>query len=447
MIVQDWWFTTLLENKYEKCLPLQEEITCDVLIIGGGMSGVSAAAAFIGKGKKVVLLEKNILGGSSSGRSAGFLTPDSELELSQLVRRYGLKGANEIWEVPVKGIDLIKNYVEKYNLSCDFRKQDSLFLGIGKSGWQDVQDELDCRKEVGFANQELYNKEQLDKILASTGFDGAVRYDETYGINPLQYLQSMKGVLLNDGIKIYESTEVLRIEGNTAITHAGKVTGNQIIVAIDKMDASFNKVADEVFHAQTFLSISEPLSDKEVEQLFPDGKEYQMWDSTVVYSYWRLVKDNRILLGGGTGLTTFLPNAWYHEDVIDGVHKRFKSHFPFLQNLEFIQYWPGLIDTTRDLLPTIVRDQNNPSIHFILGVVGLPWASFSGNFVAKNILEEAREENRKYHEYFSDRRYFAFPTWIGKLFGKPILFAASNGWAKYYQKDINHIVKEKKNEF
>ena len=80
MINQDWWFTTLLVKQFKYCPPLNQDIRCDVLIVGGGFAGVSAAAEFVKKGHKVVLLEKNILGGSSSGRSAGFLTPDSELE-------------------------------------------------------------------------------------------------------------------------------------------------------------------------------------------------------------------------------------------------------------------------------------------------------------------------------------------------------------------------------
>ena len=447
MIVQNWWFTTLLERQYQVCLPLQADIKCDVLIIGGGMSGVSAAAEFLGKGMKVVLLERNILAGSSSGRSAGFLTPDSELELSQLVRRFGIEGAKKIWEIPVKGIRAIKEHIEKYNIACDFRTQDSLFLGIGKGGWKDVNDEMECRESVGFSNQTLYNKTELDKVLCSDGFTGAVRYGDTYGIDALQYLQGMKSVLLADGIQIYESTQVLKIEGKTAFTHAGSVSADQMIIAIDKMKHGFNKVADEVFHAQTFLSVSEPLSDREVQQLFPCGQDFQMWDSTVVYSYWRLIEGNRILLGGGSALTTFLPKAWYHENVITGVHKRFKKHFPFLTGLEFIQYWPGLIDTTRDLLPTIVRDEDNPNIHFILGVVGLPWASFCGQFVAKNILKTATEEDDKYYKYLSDRRYFALPAGLYRLIGKPILFAINNGWAKYYQKDQQHKLRKKIGEF
>jgi gamma-glutamylputrescine oxidase len=90
MINQNWWFTTLLVKPHQYCPPLNKDIKCDVLIVGGGFSGISAAAEFLGKGLSVVLIEKNIVGGSSAGRSAGFLTPDSELELHQLVRRYGI---------------------------------------------------------------------------------------------------------------------------------------------------------------------------------------------------------------------------------------------------------------------------------------------------------------------------------------------------------------------
>ena len=101
LVNQNWWFTTLMVNAHKYCPPLTKDIKCDVLIVGGGFSGVSAAAEFLRKGLSVVLIEKNIIGGSSSGRSAGMLTPDSELELHQLVRRYGAKAAGEIWEAPV----------------------------------------------------------------------------------------------------------------------------------------------------------------------------------------------------------------------------------------------------------------------------------------------------------------------------------------------------------
>lgn len=98
MINQNWWFTTLLIKQFKYCPPLSKSIKCDVLIVGGGLSGISAAAEFLNKGLSVVMIEKNIVGGSSTGKSAGFLTPDSELELHQLVRRYGIDAAKDIWD-------------------------------------------------------------------------------------------------------------------------------------------------------------------------------------------------------------------------------------------------------------------------------------------------------------------------------------------------------------
>ena len=165
MINQDWWFTTLLVKQFKYCPPLNKDIKCDVVIVGGGMSGVSAAAEFLRSGLKVVLIEKNIVGGSSTGKSAGFLTPDSELELHQLVRRYGIDAARDIWEMPCRGIDRLVDNIRKFDIECGLLKQNSLFLGLGKSGKQAVDEELECRESVGFTDQKVYDVEGLKTIL------------------------------------------------------------------------------------------------------------------------------------------------------------------------------------------------------------------------------------------------------------------------------------------
>jgi len=105
LIKKNWWFTTLLVKQFKYCPPLNKDLKCDVLIVGGGVSGVSAAVEFLKHGRSVILLERNIVGGGSAGRSAGLLTPDSELELHQLVRRYGVEAAREIWDAPLLGIE------------------------------------------------------------------------------------------------------------------------------------------------------------------------------------------------------------------------------------------------------------------------------------------------------------------------------------------------------
>jgi gamma-glutamylputrescine oxidase len=435
MINQNWWFTTLLVKEHKYCPPLNKDIKCDVLIVGGGFSGISAAAEFLDKGHSVVMLEKNIIGGSSAGRSAGFLTPDSELELHQLVRRYGIDAAREIWEMPCRGIERVVQAIKKNDIECGLLEQDSLFLGIGASGKEAVASELECRKSVGFTDQQTYDEKQLRTILGAENFSAGIRYTGTYGINPLHCLQGFKDLFIGHGMQVFESTEMKRLEGHTVYTSGGSVTADKIIIAVDKMSTSISPLAHEIFHAQTFMSVSEPLTDKQLSLLFPGGKQMQCWDSQLVYSYFRLTGDNRLLLGGGSALTTFLKDAYNDKRVINKVIRNFKAHFPFLKDLSFIQFWPGLIDTTRDLLPIIVKPPTQSHLQFILGIVGLPWAAFAGSFAARNILGDADEDYKKYYPYFSNRRHFMLPIGLANLIGKPALFSLSNGWAKFYQVD------------
>jgi gamma-glutamylputrescine oxidase len=437
MINQNWWFTTLLLHPGKHCPPLSKNVKCDVLIVGGGLSGISAAAEFLGKGLSVVLIEKNIVGGGSTGKSAGFLTPDSELELHQLVRRYGTDAARDIWQMPCRGIERVVQAIKKNDIQCGLIEQDSLFLGIGKGGKAAVDSELECRQSVGFTDQQTYDGAALKSILGAENYTAGIRYGGTYGINPLMCMQGFKNRCIEAGMQVYESTEMERLEDHTAYTHGGSVTADRIIIAVDKLEPIISPLAGEIFHAQTFMSVTEPLTDKDLSLLFPSGKQMQCWDSRLVYSYFRLTGDNRLLLGGGSALSTFHREAYNNQTVIKRVIRRFKNHFPFLKDLSFIQYWPGLIDTTRDLLPVIAKPPTQPHLQFILGIVGLPWAAFAGSFAARNILGTGDEDYKKYYPYFSNRRHFMLPAGLAKVIGKPAVFSLSNGWAKFYQVDTH----------
>ena len=64
-------------------------------------------------------------------------------------------------------------------------------------------------------------------------------------------------------------------------------------------------------------------------------------------------------------------------------------------------------------------------MRFIFGCVGIPWATFTGSFAARNVLGDADEDYAKYFNYFSNERYFWLPSSLGKVIGKPLLFSLS----------------------
>ncbi len=413
--------------------PLKGDIKTDVLIVGAGAAGLASALRLADSGRKVTLIDKNICGGSSTGKSAGFLTPDSELELSQLLRRYGTKGAKELWEVAAKGVEIMVSNIKEHKIECDLQVQDCLYIGKGKGGWKDVQEEVEARKKLGYSST-IYTESEVPSVLGSKAYSGAIRYTGTYGVNPLLYAQGIKGVLLDKGVEIYESSEALSCDDHTVRTHLGSATADEIIFCIDKPKQDMTKYYENVYHAQTFLSVSEPLGDDDIAELFPQGP-LQCWDSDLIYTYFRLTGTKRLLVGGGNMLTTYAKNDTTNSHVINRAIGNLKEKIPSIRNLRFIQYWQGRIDMTRDLIPTVVRDPARPWIHFVLGCVGLPWATFCGDFAARNVLDNKEIDNEKFYRYFSPDRKFLIPIWMENILGKQLVFTINNAWAKYRQKD------------
>jgi gamma-glutamylputrescine oxidase len=85
----------------------------------------------------------------------------------------------------------------------------------------------------------------------------------------LACLQGFKDLLIENGMQVFESAAMVKLEDHTVYAHAGSVTADKIIVAVDKLTTSISPLADEAFHAQTFLSVTEPLTDRELRILFP----------------------------------------------------------------------------------------------------------------------------------------------------------------------------------
>lgn len=430
MILQNWWYTTLLNTKVGLCPPLREHLSADVLIVGGGMGGLHAALRLVKAGKKVVILERNICGGSSTGKSAGFLTPDSELELSQLVRRYGGEVANRVWGMGSGGVRLIVDAIRTHSIDCDFLEQDSLFIGLNEHGRKAVHEEAESREQLGYPST-VYDESSLPSVNTGGGYKAAIRYTDTYGINPLLYAQGLKGVLREQGVQIFESTEVIKIHDHSATTHLGSVKADHIIMAIDKFQRRFMGAGEHIYNAQTFMSVTEPLEEDDMRAILPGGN-LMCWDSRLVYSYYRFTGDHRLILGGGSAPTTFLPMDVTEPFVIQGVIRDFKRRFPALKHVDFIQYWPGRIDTTKDLIPIVDHDPKEPEVTYVIGCVGLPWAAFCGDYAARRILDP--NDGKELVPYLAMNRKFLIPRWLQRICGKMISFALNNAYSKYIQR-------------
>jgi glycine/D-amino acid oxidase-like deaminating enzyme len=104
-------------------------------------------------------------------------------------------------------------------LDCDLREQDSLLLGYGKHGKQAVEEEYSIRKSYKLQSEIIRDEAKLDQRNSGCCYKAGLRYDNCYGINPMQYCQELKAELISMGVKVYECSEVHTIQKSSLTTN------------------------------------------------------------------------------------------------------------------------------------------------------------------------------------------------------------------------------------
>jgi gamma-glutamylputrescine oxidase len=403
------------------CKPLKEPLKVDVVVVGGGIAGLSAAQRFHECGFSVALLEKNFCGSGASGKSSGFITPDSEFSLHNLLKFYGEDTGKKLWEFACNGVNFIEQNIKKYNLTCDYQRQDTLVVATSDRAFKkSIEPEHRARTALNYKST-LYPKEHLSSVLNSEGYYGGVQYGDTFGIGAYRYCQEMKNVLQNAGVFIYEETPVIALTNNGVKTVYSTVSTDRVVVCIDRFITHLGKLLNEIYHVQTFLMMSAPLTETQVKSLFPT-QNLMVWDTDLIYNYFRLTGDNRLMLGGARLLSTYAREEQHHnKKIIKKLITYFTKKFPQL-SVQFDYIWPGIIGITKDIIPIAGPDLSLPHVYYISGAAGLPWAAALGIYSAENIINNRHDLD----DIFSPYRYFTLGSRIQKVLGTRLTFALSN---------------------
>lgn len=406
-------------------IALSEVIRADAVVVGGGMAGLSCAQRLSEAGMDTVLVERDFCGAGASGKTSGFITPDSEIELSSLIARHGPENARRIWEFVLSGVSAIRRTIKRHRIECDYQIQDSLFIANNAAGETHIVEEHRARQSLGYASRR-YTSRDVRQVIGSSDYVGAVRYPDTFGINSYRYCQALRQILLGAGVRIYEATPVTRIHAKGVDTAEGAVRADNVIVCADRFIPDFGMLKKEIYHVQTFLGISKPLSDADVRRVFPDGC-MMTWDTDLVYNYFRLTGQNRVLLGGGDLLYIYARGV---SDNTPRFERRlaacFRKKFPGVP-LELEYVWPGMLGVSKDLLPIMGADETKRNVWYVGAATGLPWAAALGIYAAERITRGRNELDGD----FSWRRKFVIGPRLQALLTTPLTYAVSHGIAKY----------------
>ncbi len=401
-----------------------ENITTDVAIIGGGMAGLSAAQAFSKRGKKAVVLEQYYCGSGATGKSSGFITPNAELSFTDFSKQYNHEAACSIWDFITSGVDDIRNTIQEHQFDCGYVPQDTVMIASSRGALKELEVEYKNLAKAGYKTA-FYTSDALKNLIGSKGYYGGVGYKETFGINGYLYCQELKQQLQKAGVMIFEETAVTALDDHVIVTPHASITADSIVVCTDRFMPELGLLTQKVYHAQTFLMISEPLIDFQVRAIFPE-KNLLVWDSELVYNYFRMTSDNRLLLGGGSILTTYSGTPDHEsKSMFLKLTAYFNAKFPGL-NIQFKQMWPGLIGISKDIVPIAGRDKDKPFLYYVTAATGLPIAAALGRYSAQHMLEGRTDLD----PYFSPYRSFPIGGALQSLLGTKLSFALCNGMKK-----------------
>lgn len=339
-------------NYYESSLDewhhfdtLNSDLECDVVVIGAGLLGSSAALHFSEQGIDTIVLEKNTIGNAASGRNGGQLTPGlARWEAEEMASRLGYEDAKKLWHfTSTEAMQLIDDISEKYQL--DFKRQHGhITAAVHEGHLVGLTQGADARKYLGEDHTRIVGKHELMDYIKSDNYCGGLI--DTLGgqIHPLALNRGLIYGFCQNGGKVYEHSEVIAIEETAdgiyvRTANACIKARKSVVLAVHH--ASFKLLPDNkqtTIPFYTYVSTTAPL-DVDIKALLPF--EHPVYDTQFQIDYYRPVTDNRLLFGGqGTG------TCWSPEKTLNYLSHRINTVFPQLKHWEMDFVWSGATDLT-----------------------------------------------------------------------------------------------------
>ena len=287
---QSPWFSDASEKmKFER---LGQNISVDVVIVGGGIAGISTAYLLSKAGKKIAVIEDGNIGSGETGRTTAHITNALDDRYYDLERMYGEEGARIAAESHSRAIDFVESTVNKENIDCDFERLDG-FLFLDPSDKQkSLEDELQATHRVGIAGTELLQRTPIESF--DTG--PCIRFPGQGQFHPLKYLDGLSQAIMKNNGRIFTETHAQEIDSGSVVTSDGcKVEAKNIVVATNapvRVD-QVSKIYDKQEPYRTYVIGAKIKKGSVKKALYWDTGDHNSKNSVPPYHYVRIQNGGR----------------------------------------------------------------------------------------------------------------------------------------------------------
>ncbi len=397
---------------------LDGDKSCDVAIIGGGFTGLSAAAHLAASGTNVVLIEAHRFGDGASGRNGGQMNTGQRAWPEEMEAEYGFTRAKALFDLAEEAKAHLLDFAKAHHIDIDYAPGQ-----MSVAHKKRYVDNYRAHAEImanrfGYPHISFMGADETAERLGSRRFFGGVRDTGTGHIHPLKLLIGTARVAAEAGAHLYENTPATGIASNggkvSITTDHGTITADKCLIATNAHGGNLEpESAAHIMPIGSFIGATVPLGDDS--PVLPGGESVD--DSRFVVRYFRKSKDGRLLFGGREIYAVTDPG-----DIHIHIRKQIAEIYPALKDVEITHGWGGYVGITmprqpfvREVMPNVIS-AGGYSGHGVM----------LSNFVGK-LYAETVTGNRERLKLFEDLKIPAFPG--GRRLRAPLLFLALNWYA------------------
>jgi glycine/D-amino acid oxidase-like deaminating enzyme len=384
--------------------------SADVVVVGAGYTGLSAARSLGRHGASVVVLEREEVGWGASGRNGGFVLPGFKPGVAELARRVGRDEAGALFARSMEAARFLEALVAEERIACDYVRCGAVTLADRPSHLADLEHERQALLELAGHETRLLDRAEVRSEIGSARFHGGLLDPAAGSVHPAKYCAGLARAAERAGAILLEHAAVLAVSrgptGFEVTTSRGRIRAREVLVATNGYTGRpFHRLRRRVVPIGSHIVATEPLDPRLAAKLIPRARVLS--DTRHLLHYFRLSPDGRMLFGGRA---SFTPIGTARCAQVLG--RAMREVFPELEPVALDFAWSGNVCFTLDRMPHAGRLDG---LHYALG--------YCGHGVAYSTWLGARMGDRLAGgpEAPVDGRFRAIPLYGGRPWFLPIV--------------------------
>lgn len=389
----------------------------DVVIVGGGLTGTSAALALAKKGARVVLCEAVTIGHAASGRNGGMCNNGFAQDYAMMAAKLGTEPANRLYRSFDAAVDTVERLVREESIDCSFARTGKLKLAAKPEHYETLARTQALLAAQADPDTRMVSRAEMAAEVSTQRYFGGMLFEKGAGMHVGRFVIGLAEAAARRGAQLHEHTPVTglrRLErGHQVVTPRGSIVASQVLLASGISQVGpLGWIRRRIVPVGAFIIVTEPLPNAVLDRLV--ARRRMVTDTKNFVNYFRVTPDNRLLFGGRARFTS--SNAESDRECGAILRKAMCDVFPELADTRIDYCWGGMVDMTRDRLP---RAGERNGIYYSMGYSGhgTQMSTYMGTVMAE-VMDGRVELNP-----WKDFDWPAIPGHFGRPWFLPIVGA------------------------